>query len=309
MVKYVFGHQTPDTDAIVSAMVYAEFLNNQGIQAKAVKLGEINKETKFVLEQAEAKEPETIERLPEGSEVILMDHNEKKQTISNIDDLEISAIIDHHKFNLQTSKPINIRAENIGSSCSVLYKMFSEQGYDFSRKEAILLMSGIISDTLYFRSPTTTEQDREIVRSLQPFTGIKNPEKYSLKMFDAKSDIEGMSIKELIKSDYKVFDFKKGKYGVGVLETTDPKKSLKKKNEIIKALAEIKKEEKLKGIFLSIIDILNGQNKTIVSDEDDAEVIEKSFSNAKKLEENVYSLGDVISRKKQIIPELEVTLG
>ena len=309
MVKYVFGHQNPDTDAVVSAMVYAEFLNNQGIQSKAVKLGDMNKETKFVLEQAEAEEPETVESLPEGSEVILMDHNEKKQTISNIDELEINAIIDHHKFNLQTSSPVNIRAEKIGSSCSVLYKMFSEQGYELSRKEAILLISGVISDTLYFRSPTTTEQDRQIVRTLQPLTGIENPEEYSLKMFDAKSDIGDMSPKELVKLDYKVFDFKKGKYGVGVIETTDSKKSMEKKEEIIKAIVEIKKEEKLDGIFLSIIDILNGQNKTIVSDEDDAEIIEKAFSNAKKLEENIYSLGDIVSRKKQIIPELEVTLS
>ena len=307
-MKYVFGHKTPDTDAIVSSVAYAKFLNNTGTEAKAVKLGEINNETKFVLEKAGIEEPETIESLPENSEVVLTDHNEEKQTISNIKELNIDTIIDHHKFNLQTSSPVNIRAEKIGSSCSVLYKIFSEQSYEISKSEAILLISGIISDTLYFRSPTTTKEDKEIVDKLKEISEIQDTEKYSLEMFEAKSDLGDIETEKLVKLDYKEFEFNKGKYGVGVIETTNPKYSLERKEEIIKEMKNIKEKENLDGIFLSVVDILEEDNKTIVSDEHDAEIIEKTF-NGEKIEDNVYSLGNIVSRKKQIIPVLEKNLS
>ncbi|MCW8966063.1 MAG: manganese-dependent inorganic pyrophosphatase [Candidatus Pacearchaeota archaeon] len=303
-MKYVFGHTKPDTDSVLSAILYANFLNEKGVQAKAIKLGEINNETKFILEKFGIEVPETIERLEENSEAILVDHNEEKQTISNIGELNIDTIIDHHRFDLKTEKPVNIRAEKLGSTCSILYKIFKENNYKISTKEACLILSGIISDTLYFRSPTTTEEDKRICEELKTISEIEDLEKYSLEMFNAKSDLGDIHAEKLVKMDYKEFEFNEEKYGVGVIETTNPDYVFSRKEEIVNALNKIKQEDGLKGILVSVIDILNEHNKTIVADEHEAEILRAVFQ-GKEIEHNVYSLGSVLSRKKQIIPKLE----
>jgi manganese-dependent inorganic pyrophosphatase len=307
-MKYIFGHTKPDTDSILSAILYSNYLNSKGEKSKAIKLGEINNETKFILNKFNVKLPETIKELEKNSKVILVDHNEEKQTISNINELEIDTIIDHHRFNLKLENPINIRAEKLGSTCSIIYKIFQEQNYDISEEEAGLIISGIVSDTLYFRSPTTTEEDKKIVEELKTKSGIKNIEKYSLEMFNAKSDLGDMEIEKIIKLDYKEFEFGGEKYGIGVIETTNPEYIFKRKKEIVEALSSIKKKENLKGILVSVIDILNEHNKTIVADEHEAEILRAVFD-GKEIEHNVYSLGPIISRKKQIIPKLEKHFG
>ena len=304
MTKFIAGHKIPDTDSITSSIVYSNFLNKSGIKSKAIKLDEINNETKFVLEKFKIKIPETEEKLPKNSEVILMDHNEKKQTISNIDELKIFQIIDHHRFDLQTDYPVNIRAEVLGSTCSVLFKFLKEQKYKLSVEEASLLISGIISDTLFFRSPTTTEEDKNIVKELNKIAKIADLESYSLELFNAKSNLGNVHARKLIKMDYKEYEFKGKKYGIGVIETTNPSYILERKKDMIKELEIIKKEENLHGILVSVIDILNEENTTIVAEEHEAELLRAVF-NGKEIEHNVYSLGKVISRKKEIIPKLE----
>lgn len=304
MIVYVFGHREPDTDSILSAILYANFLNKKSGNAEAIKLGEINNETKFVLERFSVEVPKTFTELPKDSEVILVDHNEEKQTISNIEELNLNTIIDHHRFNLKTNGSVNIRAEKIGSTCSVLFNIFKEQNYKISKVEAALIISGIISDTLYFRSPTTTEKDKKICEELKEISGIEDLEKYSLEMFDAKSNLSHLSIEEIIKMDYKEFEFGCEKYGIGVIETTCPNYVIERKKEIVDALNKIKEQEGLKGIMVSVIDILNEDNQTIVADEHEAEILRAAF-NGKEIEHNLYSLGPIISRKKQIIPKLE----
>lgn len=303
-MKYVCGHKKPDTDSILSAILYSKFLKSKGEKAEAIKLGEINNETKFVLEKFSVDIPETKEELSKNSEIILVDHNENVQSINNIDELIIDSIIDHHRFDIRTEKPINIRAEKIGSTCSVLYKIFKEQNYEISKKEAGLLISGIISDTLYFRSPTSTDEDKKIMEKLNKIAEIKNLEKYSLEMFNAKSDLGDIEVEKIVKMDYKEFEFGGEKYGVGVIETTNPDYIFGRKEEIVEALNKIKKEEGLKGIMVSVIDILNEHNKTIVADEHEAEILRAVFQ-GEEIEHNVYSLGPILSRKKQIVPKLD----
>jgi manganese-dependent inorganic pyrophosphatase len=304
MTIYVFGHKEPDTDSILSAILYSNFLNKNKISAQAIKIGEINNETKFILEKFKIDSPETIKKLPANSEVVLVDHNEEKHTIENISELKINTIIDHHRFNLKTESPIKIRSEKFGSTCSVLYKIFQEQDYKISKTEAALIISGIISDTLYFRSPTSTKEDKQIVEELKEISGIENLEKYSLEMFNAKSDLGEMEIEKIIKMDYKEFEFGGEKYGIGVIETTNPNYIIKRKKEVVDALLEIKKKDKLKGIMVSVIDILNEDNKTIVADSHEAEILRAVFG-GKEIEHNLYSLGPILSRKKQIVPKLE----
>jgi len=308
MKKYVFGHRNPDTDAVVSAVVYAGFLKSRDEDVEAVALGELNNETKFVLEKFGVGAPEVKQILPKGSEVVLVDHNEEKQSVSNLSELRICEVVDHHKVNFQTAEPVNVRIEKLGSTCSVIYKIFKEVGYKISKQEASLLISGIISDTLYFRSPTTTEEDKKICAELNKVGGIKDLEKYSLKMFEVKSDLGNVDVKKMIKMDYKEFEFGGAKYGIGVIETTNPSYALGRKSEILAGLKKIKEQDCLKGILVSIIDILNEHNKTLAVGEHEAEVLRAVF-NGEEIEHCVYSLGSVISRKKQIVPKLEKHFG
>jgi len=308
MVKYVIGHKNPDTDSVISAILYSDFLNNKNIEAKAFMLGEANNETRFILEKFGFDMPEVVSTLENESEVILVDHNEKKQTIDNIDELTIDTIIDHHKFSITTSGPVDIRAEKLGSTASVLAKIFDEQNYTLSKEQAGILISAVISDTLFFRSPTTTDFDKELVNKLNKIAQIEDLEEYSLEMFNAKSDLGDISTKDMIKLDYKEFEIGGEKYGVGVFETTNTNFAMDRKLEIIENLSKIKQEDNLAGIFFSIIDILNENNTTIVSNNKEVEVLKTVF-NGKEIENNILNLGSIISRKKQIVPALEKYFG
>lgn len=303
-MKYVFGHLKPDTDSVLSAILYADFLKAKGEEAKAFVLGEIPNEAKFILDKFGIETPEELNEIEEEQEVVLVDHNESIQSVKGIECANIDTIIDHHKFGVNTNTPVNIRAEKLGSTCSVLYKIFKEQGYKISREDAGMIISGIISDTLYFRSPTTTEEDKKICEELKEISGIEGLEKYSLEMFAAKSDLGDIEVERLVKMDYKEFELKGEKYGIGVIETTNPDYVFGRKDEVIEALNKIKEKDGLKGILVSVIDILNEHNKTIVCDSHEAEILKAVFD-GKEIEHNVYSLGPVLSRKKQILPKLE----
>ena len=165
-MKHIIGHKNPDTDTTCSGIAYEHFLVKQGIDAKAFALGKLNNETKFVLEQFGVEEPEQISELPHGTEIILLDHNEEKQSIDNIKDLDIVEIIDHHKVKLETDKPISIFIKPLGSSCSIIAEKYFDTNTQLTKSIAGILLSGIISDTLFFRSPTTTEIDKKLVDSL-----------------------------------------------------------------------------------------------------------------------------------------------
>lgn len=301
---YVVGHKAPDTDAIVSAIVFAEFLKLKGIEAQAIKLGDLNMETKFVLDKFNVHTPETINTLGAGEKIALVDHNESAQSIDNLETLNIEYIVDHHKFNLKTEKPLNIRAEKIGSTASILYKMFVENNFEISKLNASLLISAIISDTLFFRSPTTTEQDKTIVSKLNEVAQIENLEKYSLDLFNAKSDLSELSVDQIIKLDMKKFEISGKKIAVGVMETTNPDFALNLKSEIVKRMNEIKSEENFDGLIFCIVDILKEQNTTFAPSEFEANLCSELF-NADQIDNVTFDLGSLISRKKQIIPKLE----
>lgn len=301
---YVIGHQAPDTDAIVSAIVFSEFLQLKGIEAKPVKLGDLNMETKFVLERFGANSPETVSTLPAKQDVALVDHNELSQSIENLEELNIEFIVDHHKFNFKTDAPLNIRAEKLGSTASILYKMFVENNFQISKLQASLLISAIISDTLYFRSPTTTSEDKSIVQELNKVAELENLEAFSLELFNAKSDLSALSVDEIIKLDMKKFEIAGKSIAVGVMETTNPSFALNMKDAILNRLSEIKSEDNLDGILFCIVDILNEENTTLAPSEFESNICLDIFD-AKMIDDNTFNLGSLISRKKQIIPKLE----
>lgn len=303
MIKYIISHKNPDTDTICSSIIYSKFLEKKKIKTIVCKLGKLNNETKFVLEKFGFEEPKTIDKLDENSNIILMDHNEAKQSIDNRDRYKIYQVIDHHKIDFQTSEPLNIRCEPIGSTCSIIAKMFFEQKINLTKNEAGMLLSGIISDTLYFRSPTTTKEDIVLRDKLNEIAKIENLKEYAYKLFDKKSDLGNIKIRDLIKLDYKEFNIKKKKIGIGVMETTSPKFGLNKKKEIIEDLKKIKLEDNLDYVFFSIIDILNEENITIYENENMGKMLSLAFD--VNCCDNECHIGRILSRKKQIVPKLE----
>ncbi len=302
-MKYIIGHTNPDTDTICSAIVYQDFLNQKGVEAKAMALGHLNNETKFVFEKFKVEEPEHTHELPHGSEIILLDHNEEKQSIQNVNDLDIVEIIDHHKVKIETDKPISILVKPLGSSCSIIAEKYFENSVELSKTNAILLIAGIISDTLFFRSPTTTQTDKDLVEKLNEIAQIKDLEKFSLEMFNAKSDLGDMSIEDVVKLDYKVFEFGGKSYGVGLMETTNKNYGLNRKDEIVSKMKEIKEKDNLTGIFFSIIDILNEESYTITAGDEETKIFTEIFDAKEK--DGVLFVKNLISRKKQIVPKFE----
>jgi manganese-dependent inorganic pyrophosphatase len=147
-----------------------------------------------------------ISTLPVGSEIVLVDHNAKNQAIDGLENLKVKCIIDHHSVeSLATSEPIQLRFDPLCSTCSILFQMFAEQDLDIPDHVAKMILAGILSDSLAFRSPTTTEEDREIAEYLAEDLGISDIQSFAKAMFDAKSDIGNMSIRKILELDYKVF--------------------------------------------------------------------------------------------------------
>ncbi len=302
-MKYVIGHKNPDTDAICSSVVYQSFLEKTGVESKVYALGTLNRETQFVFNKLGIEPPQVQLELPAGSEVILLDHNEAGQSIDNLAELDLVGIVDHHKIDVKTSKPIEIDVQPIGSSCSIVAKKFFANGVELSKDEAIMLISGILSDTLYFRSPTSTEEDKEILEKLNKVAEIDDVEAYSLEMFNAKSDLGDMDVESLITLDYKEFTFRGDKYTIGVMETTNPSYGIGRLDEIKEGLKNIQERDGLKGIVFTIVDILNEESYTATSDEDTAQMFKEVF-NAEERDGTLY-VDNLVSRKKQIVPALE----
>lgn len=303
MVNFVISHKNPDTDTICASIMFAKYLNLIGKEAKSIKLGDLNNETKYLLNKFEVLAPDTVLSLDEGSNIYLVDHNEVKQTIEGFDSLNLVGIVDHHKFKIETSNPLFIRAEPLGSTCTIISKMFFEKELDLTKEEASILIGAIISDTLYFRSPTSTLEDRDIVLKLNEIANISDLEAFSLELFDAKSDLGEISAKDMIKIDYKEFDFGVKKFGIGLMETTNPQYALVRKVEIEQAIKEIKSEEGLDGVIFCVIDILKERNIAFVVDEFERDVVKAAFNAT--IDDILADMGSILSRKKEIVPVLE----
>ncbi|QFP75461.1 manganese-dependent inorganic pyrophosphatase [Deinococcus sp. AJ005] len=304
----VFGHLNPDTDAIASALVYAHLLSRQGIDAQAYRLGDLNFETPFVLERAGVEAPPLLPMLDAGTSVALVDHNERAQSAPNLADLQVTHVVDHHKLgDLTTMQPAFLRFEPVGCTATLLLKLHREARLKVEQADAWLMLSAILSDTLHFRSPTTTPDDREAVAFLAPIAGLRDVTAYALEMFAAKSDLGDTPAAELLKMDYKVFPFgdpaRPQSWGLGVIETTNPGYVFGRQVELLDAMRAAKAADGLDGVLLGVVDILNETNRLLVAGEAEAAVVQQVFG-ALTLDD-VADLGGRISRKKQIVPALE----
>lgn len=299
----IFGHKNPDTDSICSSIV-KEILNRKNgcEESQAVRLGNINKETQYVLNYLNIETPKLIEKVEEGQKVILVDHNEFSQSVEGIRNAKILGVVDHHRIsNFETLEPLYYTARPYGCTSTILYKEFVEKNIKIERTEAILMASAIISDTLLLKSPTTTEHDKKALEELAKIADI-NVQEYGLEMLKAGTDLDEFSEEQLINLDAKCVEKDETKFVIAQVNTVSIEDVLKRQEKLE---IQIKNEIEAKGLslfILAITDILNS-NSEIIALGSKANVVEKAFD--KKLENNRMFLEGVVSRKKQLLPVID----
>ncbi|MBO6233597.1 MAG: manganese-dependent inorganic pyrophosphatase [Clostridia bacterium] len=297
----IFGHKNPDTDTICSSIVKQILCEKDGKNnVKAVRLGNVNKETQYVLDYLQIEAPELIEKVEEGQKVILVDHNEFNQSADGIENAKIIGVVDHHRIcNFQTAEPLYYTARPYGCTSTILYKEFKEKEINIDKKEAILMASAIISDTLLLKSPTTTNHDVKALEELGKIAGI-DVNTYGLEMLKAGTDLDDFSEKELINLDAKKFESKGVKCVIAQVNTVSIPDVLKRKEKLEEEMNAAIAENSIDLFVLAITDILNS-NSQIIALGSRTDVIEKSY----KLEDNMAFLEGVVSRKKQLLPMVE----
>lgn len=299
----VFGHKSPDTDATCAPIAYAWFLRQKGEEAEAFVLGELNRETKFVLKTAKVEAPKLLDKLSEGEEVVIVDTNNPEELPANIDKVAIKAIVDHHKlFGIKIEHPLEVYMKPVGCSSTLVYQLMQKDNVVPSKEIATLMLSAILSDTLKFTSPTTTDDDKKTAEELTKIAGV-NIDKHAEAMFAAKSDLTGMSAHDILVIDSKVFDFAGKKVRISSLETTKPENAKKLQAELLNEMEKIKRDENLYEIFFFIVNILKTNSELLVSNENAKELAKKAFNN--DFSGDYMVLPGVVSRKKQIAPALE----
>ena len=296
MSLFIFGHKSPDTDSICSAVSLAYLKNQLGVEAKAYALEEPRKEAKFVLDYFKVDAPEVLQAgAIIGQDVVLVDHNETAQTADEISQANLVEVIDHHKIGcLSTDLPISVRIMPVGCTCTIIYNLFKENNVEIPYEIAGLLLSAILSDTLIFKSPTTTELDKEAALALAKIANV-DYEKYGMEMFKAGTSLEGFSIEEIVNMDFKEFDMSGKRVGIGQVMTLDIDAVLSKKDEF---LAYINATE-FDMLVLAVTDIINEGSYLIYKGDD--KVISDAFG--VDASQGVFAEG-VVSRKKQLVPKL-----
>jgi manganese-dependent inorganic pyrophosphatase len=304
---HVFGHLSPDTDATCSAIIWAWYLNTHTAHdATPYVLGELNSETTFVLSRFGAAVPELLPTLTPGDTVVVVDTNNPQELPTNINELNLIALIDHHKLvgGLSTSGPIDITVRPLACTATVLYDIITTAGHTIPTDIAGLMLSAILSDTLGFRSPTTTPHDKDVAEKLASIASV-DITTYADEMFAAKSDISGFSDSGLVKLDSKKYEVGNKNFRVSVVETTNPATVLARQSGIIEAIESCVTEEgDIDDVLFFIVDILKEEATVLTYNDLTKQVITASFGVAVSGDTEV--LPGVVSRKKQILPALKL---
>jgi manganese-dependent inorganic pyrophosphatase len=306
MTTLVFGHKSPDTDSTGSPIVWAWYLNKiKGVQAKPMLLGEPNTEALFMLDHWNLEKPEILTDLAADTKVVIVDTNNPAELPSNINEADITSIIDHHRLvaGLETRGPIEINIQPLACTATIMYKMIGKDWAQAPRAVKGAALSCILSDTLEFRSPTTTQEDRAIAHALAEDLGV-DIASYAADMFAAKSDVSAFSDEALLRMDSKEFELDGTNLRVSVLETTSPAPLLDRKDALMSAMPGVADEDGAAQVLLFIVDILNEEATLLVPNDMVRHIAEQSFGAT--VTGDTVVLPGIMSRKKQIIPNLKM---
>lgn len=309
---FVTGHKSPDTDSIAAAVSYSYLKRQMGMDAVAARAGEINKESAFALDYFKVEEPVLLTSVarknPEDEKVkiILVDHNESKQCVDGIKDAEVLELVDHHRLgDFETDTPIFILIRPVGCVNTIIYGLYKQYGVKPSKEVAGMMLSAIISDTVLFRSPTCTEEDRQAVLELAEIAGV-DYEKYGMEMLKAGADISDYPAEKLAHNDTKEFEAGGRVFSCGQISVMDLAPINAKKDEIMKALEAAKAEKHYEASYLMVTNILT-EDTYLWFTAGAEEAAEKAFG--KKSENGYVYLPKVMSRKKQVAPFLLKVYG
>jgi len=306
MTTQVFGHKSPDTDSTGSPIIWAWYLNEvKGVAAEPKLLGEPNTEAAFMLTRWDLEKPAIIDDVEDGAPCVIVDTNNPAELPANINGANVQAIIDHHKLvgGLETKGPIDITIRPVACTATIMYDLIGDDMAKMPEPIKCAMLTCILSDTLEFRSPTTTPHDRAVAEALAGELNISIPE-YAAEMFAAKSDVSSFSEAELLRMDSKQFEIDGTKFRISVLETTSPATVLDRKAALIESMTSVATEDGVDQVLLFVVDILNEESTLLVPNDLVKTLAAKSFG--VKASGDAVVLPGVVSRKKQIIPNLKV---
>lgn len=301
----IFGHKNPDTDSICSALAYADLKTKIGVDVEAVRLGSVSGETQFALDAFAMSAPRLVESVAtEASQVILVDHNERQQSASDIDKVTIAEVIDHHRIaNFETAGPLYYRAEPVGCTSTIVLKMFKESGVAVSPQIGGLMLSAIISDTLLLKSPTCTPEDVAAAHELAAIAGV-DLHAYGLKLLKAGASLLDRSIPQILSTDSKEFSMGSAKVEIAQVTAVDVDDVLARQDEVEAVLRDIIAAKGLDLFLFVVTDILNNDSVAVAMGPR-ASAVETAYGVT--LENNRALLAGVVSRKLQIVPVLTET--
>lgn len=306
MTTLVFGHKSPDTDSTGSPILWAWYLKEvKGVDAEAVLLGEPNTEAAFMLERWNLPKPRIISDVEDGQACVIVDTNNPAELPANVNGADVQAIIDHHKLvgGLETKGPIDITVRPLACTATIMVDLMGEESARMPEWAKGAALTCILSDTLEFRSPTTTDHDKAVAEQLASELGIRISD-YAAEMFAAKSDVSAFSDAELLRMDSKEYEVGGKKFRVSVLETTAPEMVLSRKDSLMDSMTTVASEDGVDQVLLFVVDILKEEATLLVPNDLVKTVAEKSFDAS--VSGDTVVLPGVMSRKKQIIPNLAV---
>ncbi|MGI3211740.1 manganese-dependent inorganic pyrophosphatase [Roseovarius tibetensis] len=304
MTTLVFGHKSPDTDSTGSPILWAWYLNGvKGTGAEPVLLGEPSTEAAFMLDKWDLPKPRIIDGVEAGQPCVIVDTNNPAELPETINDADVQAIIDHHKLvgGLETKGPIDITVRPLACTATIMIDLMGDDATKMPKAMKGAALTCILSDTLEFRSPTTTAHDKAVAERLAADLGISIPD-YAAEMFAAKSDVSAFSDAELLRMDSKEYEVGGTKFRVSVLETTAPDMVLDRKASLMDSMTSVAAEDGVDHVLLFVVDILNEAATLLVPNDLVRTVAEKSFGVT--VSGDTVVLPGVMSRKKQIIPNL-----
>jgi len=304
MTTLIFGHKSPDTDSTGSPLIWEWFLKDAGVDAKAVLLGQPNTEAAFVAQRWGFEQPEIMREIADGQACVIVDTNNPAELPENINGADVQAIIDHHLLvgGIMTKSPIDVTIRPLACTATIMHQLMGDKATKMPEGIKGLMLSCILSDTLAFRSPTTTPVDKKLAEDLAADLKV-DIAAYADEMFAAKSDVSAFSDAELLRMDSKEYEIEGTKFRVSVLETTSPAAILDRKDALVAAMPAVAAEDGVDQVLLFVVDIIREEATMLLPNDLTKQVARASFD-ADTTNDTVVLPG-IMSRKKQIIPNLK----